>query len=121
MIPQIIIKNVLHFFCLPYIKKIYKPTNINNKSKLSNFSANLVQAYSKDIKYVVNRINRGEKLRETPIDLNIKNKFIVYYYELPYETLDESSYIDLNKMKRVSSLVDISEYKLLINKSYETC
>ena len=60
-----------------------KPTNINNKNEFGNFSANLIQSYSKDIN-VMNRINRGEKLRETPTDSNIKNKFIAYYYELPY-------------------------------------
>ena len=52
------------------------PANINNKSEFSNFSASLVQSYSKDINYVVNHINRGEKLKETPIDSNIKNKLI---------------------------------------------
>ena len=94
-----------------------RPTNINNKSEFSIFLANLVQSYSKDINYVVNRINRGEQLRETPIDSNVKNKFIAYYYELPYGILDESSYIDLNKMKIISYMIDISEYKFLINKS----
>ena len=93
------------------------PTNINNENEFSNGSANLVQSHSKDINYVVNQINRGEKFRETPIDSNIKNKFIAYCYELPYRMLDESSYIDLNKMKIVSSMVDLSEYKFLINKS----
>ena len=67
--------------------------------------------------YVVNRINRGKRLRETSIGSNIKNKFIAYYFELPYGILDEPSYIDLNKMKIVSSMIGISEYKLLINKS----
>ena len=95
--------------CLPYKKKIPRPTNIYNESEFSNFSANLVQSYNKDINYVVNRINRCETFRETPIDLNIKNKSIAYYYEFPYGMLDESSYIDLNKMKIISSIVDISE------------
>ena len=58
-------------------KIVLKPTIKDELSKLFN---NLTKGYSKDIRYVIYYIDKGEKLTERPIDLNIKNEFIAYAF-----------------------------------------
>ena len=72
----------------------YYVKNIKNEfNKLSN---NLVKAHTKDIRYMVDRINNGENLKEIPINLeDIRDKFIAYDDILPFGILPKSSYIDL--------------------------
>ena len=61
--------------------------------KLSN---NLVNAFTKDIRYMVNHINNGEKLEERPINLEgIRGKFIACSDYLPFGISSKLSYIDL--------------------------
>ena len=48
-------------------------------NKLSNkLNIRLIKGYRKDTKYMVDYIDKGEKLTKIPIDLNIKNKFMGY-------------------------------------------
>ena len=70
-------------------KIVLKPTIKDEFSKLFN---NLTKGYSKDIRYLVDHIDKGEKLGERPIDLDI-----AYCDELPFGILSCSSYIDIKK------------------------
>ena len=54
-------------------KIVLNPTIKDEFSKLSNI---LIKWYGKDIRYMVDYIHKGEKLRESPIDLDIRDKFI---------------------------------------------
>ena len=76
-----------------YVKKL-DSKNIKNKfNKLSN---NLVKAYARDITYMVDYINKGEKLTERPINSeDIRDKFIAYSEYSTFGILSHSSYIDL--------------------------
>ena len=86
----------------------------NIKSEFNKLSNNLVEAHTKDISYMVDYINNGEKLEERPINLeDIRDKFIAYSDYLPFGILSKSSYIDLKKIKIVSSVIFNDEYKIL--------
>ena len=68
----------------------------NIKSEFKKLSNNLVKANTKDICYMVDYINNGEKFKERPINSNdIRNTFIAYNNNLPFGILSKSSYIDL--------------------------
>ena len=58
-------------------------------------------------------INKGKNLKTKPIDLSKKHKCMAYCSELPFGILFYSSYIDLEKTKIVSSIVEKNEYRLL--------
>ena len=62
---------------------------------------------------MVDYINKGGNLMKRPIDLSNKNKYMTYCSELPFGILFYSSYIDLEKMRIVFSVVEKNEYKLL--------
>ena len=67
---------------------------------------------------MVDYINNGEKLEERPINLeDIRDKFTAYNDYLPFGILSNSSYIDLRKMKIVSSVTFDDEYKILKTES----
>ena len=67
---------------------------------------------------MVDYINNGEKLKERPINLeDVREKFIAYSDNLPFGILSKSSYIDLKKMKIVSSVTFDDEYKILKTES----
>ena len=86
----------------------------NVKSEFKNLSNNLVKAYTKDIRYMVDHINNSEKPEERPRNLeDIKDKFIAYSDYLPFGILSKSSYIDLKKIKIVSFVIFHDEYKIL--------
>ena len=68
----------------------------NITSEFKKLSNNLVKAYTEDIRYMVDYINKGEKLKERPINSeDIRDKFIVDNDILPFGILSKSSYIDL--------------------------
>ena len=82
----------------PIFNEDYCKENIKNE--FNNLSNNLVEANTKDIRYIVDHINNGENLKETLINLDdIRRKFIAYNDILPFGILSKSSYIDLRKMK----------------------
>ena len=90
----------------------------NIKSEFKKLSNNLVKANTKDICYMVDYINNGEKFKERPINSNdIRNTFIAYNNNLPFGILSKSSYIDLKKMKIVSSVTLDNEHKILKTES----
>ena len=66
---------------------------------------------------MVDYINKGKNFKTKPIDLSNKNKCMTYCSKLPFGILSYSSYIDLEKMKVVSSVVKKNECKLLGTKS----
>ena len=67
---------------------------------------------------MVDYINKSEKFTERPINLeDIRNKFIAYSDCLPFGILSKSSYIDLKKIKIVSSVTFDDEYKILKTES----
>ena len=66
---------------------------------------------------MVDYINKGKKLKIKPIDLTNKNKCMAYCSKLHFGILSYSSYIDLEKMKTVSSILEKNEYKPLGTKS----
>ena len=81
------------------------------KSKISdNLNIKLIKGYKKDIQYMVHYINKGKKLKTKPIDLSNKNRIL-------NRILSYSNYIDLEKMRVVSSVVEKNECKLLGTKS----
>ena len=68
----------------------------NIKSEFKKLSNNLVKAYTEDIRYMVDYINKGEKLKERPINSeDTRDKFIADNDILPFGILSKSSYIDL--------------------------
>ena len=70
----------------------------NIKSEFKKLSNNLVKAHTKDIGYMVDYINNGEKLEKNPTNLeNVRGKFIAYSDSLPFGISSKSSYIDLEK------------------------
>ena len=90
--------------------------NIENEfNKLVN---NLVEANTKDIRYIVDHMNNGENIKETPINLeDFRDKFIAYNDISPFGILSKLSYIDLIKMNIISSVTFDDEYKILKTKS----
>ena len=55
---------------------------------------------------MVDYINNGEKREERPINLeDVRDKFIAYSDNLPFGIVSKSSYIDLKKLKIVSSVI----------------
>ena len=54
-------------------KIVPKPTIKDEFNKLSN---NLMKGYSKDIRYMVDYINKGEKLRERSTDPDIRDSLL---------------------------------------------
>ena len=76
-----------------YVKKL---DSKNIKSEFNKLSNNLVKAYARDITYMVDYINNGEKLTEKPINSeDIRDKFIAYSEYSTFGILSHSSYIDL--------------------------
>ena len=57
---------IRHLFNEDYYVKTLDSKNI--KSKFNFFFNNLVKAYTKGIRYMVDHINSGEKLTERPIN-----------------------------------------------------
>ena len=58
------------------------------KSELNKLSNNLVKVHTKDISYMVDCINKGEKLTERPINSDdIRDRFIAYSDNLPFGIL----------------------------------
>ena len=55
---------------------------------------------------MVDYINNDKSFGTKPIDLSDKNKCMAYCNELPYRILSYSSYIDLEEMAVVSSVVE---------------
>ena len=67
----------------------------NIKSEFNKLSNNLVKAHTKDISYMVDYVNNGEKLKERLINLeDIRDEFIAYNDYLSFGILSKSSYID---------------------------
>ena len=90
----------------------------NIKSEFNKISNNLVDAHTKDINYMVDYINNGEKLEKRCINLkDVRDNFIAYSDNLTFGILSKSSYIDLKKMKIVSSVIFDDEYKILKTES----
>ena len=56
-------------------------------------------------------INKGKNLKIKPVDLSNKSKCTGSCSKLPFGILSYSSYIDFEKMKTVSSVVEKNEYK----------
>ena len=98
-----------------YVKKL---DSKNIKSTFNKLSDNLVKTHTKDISYMVDCINNGEKLKERSINLeDNRDKFVAYNDYLPFGILSNSSYINLRKMKIVSSVTFDDEYKILKTES----
>ena len=98
-----------------YVKKL---DSKNIKSEFNKFFNNLVKTYTKDIRYMADHINNGEKLTERPINSkDIGDTFIGYSDNLPFGILSDSSSIDLKKLKIVSSVTFDDEYKILKTES----
>ena len=71
----------------------------NIKSEFNKLSNNLVEAHTKDISYMMDCINNGEKLEERPINVEeVRDKLIAYSDNLPSRILSKLSYLDLKKM-----------------------
>ena len=106
------IKDIKYLFNGTAFNEDYYVENI--KSEFNKLSNNLVEAHTKDISYMVDYINNGEKLEERPINLaDVRDKFIAYSIGI----LSKSSYIDLKKMKIVSSVIFDDKYMILKTKS----
>ena len=57
----------------------------NSKNEFNNLSNNLIEANTKDIRYIIDHVNNGENLKETLINLeDIRDKFIAYDDILPF-------------------------------------
>ena len=96
----------------------YHVKNLDIKSEFNKLSNNLVKAYTKDIRYAVDHINSGEKLTEKCTNSkDIRDKFIAYNDDSLFGILSDSSYIDLKKIKIVSSVTFDDEYMILKRES----
>ena len=63
----------------------------NIKTEFNKLSNNLVMAYTKDIRYMMDYNNNGEKLKARPINSEyIRDKFITYSEYLPFGILSKS-------------------------------
>ena len=60
---------------------------------------------------MVDYINKGKNFKVKPIDLSNKIKCTASCSKLPFGILSYSGYIDFEKMKIVSSVVEKNEYK----------
>ena len=105
------IKDIRYLFNRIAFNEDYYIENINSEfKKLSNC---LVKGHTKDIRYMVDYINNGEKLEERPINLeDVRDKFIAYSDNLPFGILSKSSYIDLKNIGIFSSVIFDDEYKI---------
>ena len=61
---------------------------------------------------MVDYINKSRHFKTKPIDLSNKNKCMTYCGELPFGILSYCKYIDLEKIRIVSSKIKKNEYKL---------
>lgn len=90
--------------------------------KFNKFSIDLniklIKAAKNNVSYAKKYIDNGEYLEAKPIDSNIKNKSIAYSLELLFGMLSFSSYVHIEVMKIISSMVEINEYKLLRTTSH---
>ena len=66
---------------------------------------------------MVDCIDKGKSFRIKYIDSSNKNECMVYCNELPYGILSYSSYINLEEMIVVYSVVEKNEYNFLGTKS----
>ena len=108
--------DIPHFFNGVAFNEDYHIENI--KSEFNKISNNLVDAHTKDISYMVDYINNGEKLEKRCINLkDVRDNFIAYSDNLTFGILSKSSYIDLKKVKIVSSVIFGNEYKILKTES----
>ena len=108
--------DIPHFFNGVAFNEDYHIENI--KSEFNKISNNLVDAHTKDISYMVDYINNGEKLEKRCINLkDVRDNFIAYSDNLTFGILSKSSYIDLKKVKIVSSVIFGDEYKILKTES----
>ena len=87
-----------------------------SKNKFNKLFNNLAEANAKDIRHIVDNINNGENLKETPI----RDKFIAYNDILPFVILSKSSYIDLRKMNINSYVSFDDEHKTLETKTLKS-
>ena len=94
----------------------------NIKNEFNKVSNNLVEANTKDVRYIVDHINNGKNLYKTPISLEgIRDKFIAYNDILPFGILSESSYIyEYYKLNTISSATFDDEYKTLETKALKS-
>ena len=81
--------------------------------KFNKFSIDLniklIKAAKNNVSYAKKYIDNGEYLEAKPIDSNIKNKSIAYSLELLFGMLSFSSYVHIEVMKIISSMVEINE------------
>ena len=81
-------------------------------NKISNsLNIKLIKGCKEDIQYMVDYINKGKSFETKLIDLSNKDSCMAYCNELPYGMLSYSSYIDLEEMIIVSSVVKENIYK----------
>ena len=107
------IKDIRYLFNEDYYVK-----KLDSKIEFNKLSNNLVKAYTGDINDTVGHINNGKKLTGKPINSkDIRDKFTAYSDNSPFGILLGSSYIDLKKVKIVSSVTFGDEYKILKKKS----
>ena len=99
-------------------------SNLTIKGRKSNFNKifnnlniKLIKGCRKDIQYMVDCIDKGKSFRIKYIDSSNKNECMVYCNELPYGILSYSSYINLEEMIVVYSVVEKNEYNFLGTKS----
>ena len=86
----------------------------SNFNKLSNsLNIKLIKGDEKDIRYMVDYINKGKNLKTKSIGSSNKNKCMAYCGELPFGILSYCRYIDLEKMKILSCKIEKDEYRLL--------
>ena len=105
-----------------------KPHEINDdycieniKNKFNKLFNKLVEANTKDIRCIIDHINNGVNLKETPINLeDIRDKFIAYNDILPFGILSKLSYIDLRKMSIIYSVTCDDEFKTLETKALKS-
>ena len=70
----------------------------------------LTKRTKNNISYMKKYIDNREYLETKPVDSNLKRKFIGYCLGLPFGILSFSSYLDIEVMKIISSMVEINEY-----------
>ena len=78
-----------------YVKKL---DSKNIKSEFNKLSNNLLKEHTRDISYMVDYINNGEKLKEIGISLkDVRDRFRAYSDNLSFGILSKSSHIGLKK------------------------
>ena len=98
-------------------KKNVNPTKKCFKNEFNKLFNDPIKGYSKDIRYMVDYINRCENPTKKPIDFDIKNESIAYCDVLPFGILSYSSYIDINTVEIIYSVAEENKYKILGTKS----